>query len=446
MVRIRRGLGEIKVRLELANFPISQISFGKEFRYEAGKLEVEEKELKGLVLEDRRIVEASLASAYPGEKVRITGIRDVVEPRVKIGGRGQVFPGILSPVVGVGEGRTHRLSGMTVVAAAEYEGTIRAGSGVQRSAILDMWGPGAEVSRFSSLIHLVLSLRLARGLSEFEAHSAIQRAEFLVAKRLAEVTIGLEPLEVEVFDLSIQDPRLPKVILIQGCLTSSHLPHSGLSYYGLPIRDSLATFVHPNELADGAVTKNTTRGVGYFPTAWDWQNHPLVLGLHREHSKNLNFAGVILERIRFETHHGKEVIAHNTASLAAALGAEAALITWLGSGNAFVDVMLTLRACEQIGIKTVLVTYEYGGKDGVDSPLLFYVPEATAVVSTDSRDRHLTLPEAERIMGPYEQIQILSYPGAPVVPAKNGLTLDARDMIIGGVDNWGRQTWTCRAY
>jgi len=45
------GLGEHEMRLELANFPISQISFGKEFRYEAGKLEVEEKELKGLVLE-----------------------------------------------------------------------------------------------------------------------------------------------------------------------------------------------------------------------------------------------------------------------------------------------------------------------------------------------------------------------------------------------------------
>ena len=55
-------------------------------------------------------------------------------------------------------------------------------------------------------------------------------------------------------------------------------------------------------------------------------------------------------------------------------------ITWTGSGNAFVEVMLTIRACERRGIKTVLVTYEYGGKDGVDSPLLYYVPEADAVV------------------------------------------------------------------
>ncbi|MBI4527559.1 MAG: hypothetical protein HY695_27505 [Deltaproteobacteria bacterium] len=434
------------MRLELFDFPVSRIMLANEFRYDEGLLVVDEDKIKKLVLEDPRIREVSLALAYPGEKVRITGIRDIVEPRVKVQGNGQIFPGVLSPVIGVGTGRTHRLSGMALVAAAEYEGTIRAGTAVERSAILDMWGPGAEASRFSSLVNLVLSLRLAEGLFEFEAHTAIQRAEFAVAKRLAETTIGATAAREEILDLTITKPNLPKVILVQGYITSSHSPHPGISYYGLPIRDSLATFIHPNELADGAVTKNTTRGVGYFPVVWDWQNHPLVQGLYRQHSRELNFAGLILERIRFETHHGKEVISTNTARLAAALEASGALITWLGSGNAFVDIMLTVRVCESLGIKTTLVTYEYGGKDGVDSPLLFYTSEADAVVSTGSRDRHLELPPAESVLGAYEQIRILSYPGAPLVSARNPLTLDARDMIIGGVDNWGRQSWTCKAY
>jgi len=26
------------------------------------------------------------------------------------------------------------------------------------------------------------------------------------------------------------------------------------------------------------------------------------------------------------------------------------------------------------------------------------------------------------------------------------LTLDARDMVIGGVDNWGQESWICSAY
>ena len=156
--------------------------------------------------------------------------------------------------------------------------------------------------------------------------------------------------------------------------------------------------------------------------------------------------GVILERIAFDTFHGKEVIAQNTAQLATMLGADAALVSWIGSGNAFVDVMLTLRACEGRGIKTNLVTYEYGGKDGVDSPLLFYTPAASAMTSTGSRDRWIELPAAEKIVGPYEEIKVLTYPGAPLTSARGPFTLDARDMILGGVDYWGRGGWNCAAY
>jgi hypothetical protein len=57
-----------------------------------------------------------------------------------------------------------------------------------------------------------------------------------------------------------------------------------VSYYGLPIRESLSTVVHPNELLDCAIAVNATRGIGYFPITWDWQNHPLVLGLYRDHA------------------------------------------------------------------------------------------------------------------------------------------------------------------
>ena len=434
------------MRLELAEYPVTAIRLGRNFSYQGGVLEVDATALSDMVLRDGRICEASFSVVRPGDKVRVTGIRDVVEPRVKVSGNGQVFPGILGPVESVGDGRTNRLSGMAVTATAEYHGTIRAGLGVERSALLDMWGIGAAASKFSGLVHLVLVMRLREGLSELDAHTAIQLAELQVARRLAETTVGIDPAKVEVFDLSVKRPELPNVVLIQGCLTDDHHVHSGVSYYGLSIRESLATVVHPNELLDGAMAVNTTRGIGYSPIVYDWQNHPLVLGLCRDHGKRFNFLGIILQRIRYETFHGKEVIAHNAAQLATTLGADGALVTWLGSGNAFVDVMLTVRTCEQRGIESVLVTYEYGGKDGVDSPLLFYVEEANAVVSTGTRDRWLELPEAERIVGPYEQIQILSYPGAPVANCKEKLTLDARDLVIGGVDNWGQESWVCKLY
>jgi hypothetical protein len=365
---------------------------------------------------------------------------------VKVGCQTQVFPGSLNPVEHVGEGTTHRLSGMAVIATAAYEGTVRAGLAVQRSALLDMWGPGADASRFSSLLGLVLVMRLKETLSDLDAHQAIQGAELKVAQRLAELTVGNHAESTEAFDLNDTRPDLPAVVLIQGCLTDSHNVHSGVSYYGLPIRDSLATFLHPNELLDGAITVTATRAVGHFPITWDWQNHPLALGLCRQHGKQINFLGVVLERIQFDTFLGKEVAAHSASHLAATLGADGALVAWIGSGNAFVELMLTIRACEQRGIKTVLITYEFGGKDGVDSPLLYYLPQADAVVSSGSRDRWLELPVPERVVGPYEEFSILTYPGAPVVPAMGKITLDARDMLIGGVDNWGSQSWRCNAY
>lgn len=435
------------MRLEMAEFPIHRLRFSDATRYQDGGLDVDREDLTRLVLRDARIQSARFEIAAPSEPVRVTGIRDAVEPRAKFGSAAQIFPGVLGPVTPVGGGLTHRLSGMTVLATAAYEGTIRAGTGVQRSAILDMSGEGAAASRFSALIHLVLIMEIKKGLAELEAHGAIQQAEFEVARRLAEATRGLAPASVEIFASNSAPSDLPRVALIQGCLTDAQQAHSGVSYYGLPMRESLTTAIDANELLDGAVTVNTTRCVAYSPTTWDWQNHPLALALYRAQAAGrLGFAGVILERIAFDNFHGKEVVAHNTAQLAALLGVDAALVTWIGSGNAFVEVMLTIRALEERGIKTTLVTYEYGGKDGIDSPLLYYVPEANAAVSTGSRDRWIELPEAEKIVGPYKEIKVLTYPGAPLTSARGRFTLDARDMIVGGVDNWGGDRWTCKIY
>src|SRR5215469_6898575 len=435
------------MKLEIAEFPVTQIRLGHRFKYASGLLDVDEAAVIDLALQDPRITDAALAVAVPGEKTRITGIRDIVEPRIKVAGSGQVFPGVLGAVENVGEGRTHRLSGMTVIAAAAYEGTIRAGTTVQRSAILDMTGPGATISRFSSHLHLVLSFRIVPGLAELDAHAAIQLAEYKIARLLAQTTEGLSPAKISTYDLSDKDTSLPNVMLMQGCITDPQHVHSGVGYYGLSLRDSMATFVHPNELFDGAVTVDTTRsGRGYYPTTWDWQNHPLVLELYAAHGKRLNFGGVVFQRIRFETSLGKEVGAQNAAILAKAMGADGALVTWIGGGNAFVDVMLTVRACERNGIKTALVTYENGGKEGKESPILFYVGEANGVISTGALDRPLELPAVNNVIGPYKQIKIFPFPGAAPVAAEGTLSLEARDVMIGGADIWGQGNWRCAEF
>lgn len=432
------------MKLELAEFPVRLIRLAHRFHYADGVLDVDESELLALVREDSRLTDVSLAVVAPGENTRITGIRDMVEPRYKVAGGGQVFPGVLGAVADVGSGRTHRLSGMAVTTAVGYEGTIRAGTTVQRSAILDMAGPGAEVTRFSALNHLVIDCKIADGLAELDAHTAMQLAEFKVAERVARVTADLTPGALATYDIAARDPKLPTVMLVQGVITDPAHVHSGVGYYGLSLRSSLSTFVHPNEIFDGAVTVDTTRsGRGYYPTTWDWQNHPLVLGLYAAHGKTVNFAGVVLQRIRFETAHGKEVGALNAARLAQSLGAGGVLVTWIGGGNAFVDVMFAVRACERMGIKATLVTYENGGKAGTDSPVLFNVGEAQAIVSTGSLDRPVDLPAMDKVVGPYREIKIFPFPGAAPVDAGAALPLEARDVIIGGADLWGQSAWKC---
>ncbi|HLN83761.1 MAG TPA: glycine/sarcosine/betaine reductase component B subunit, partial [Candidatus Binatia bacterium] len=74
-----------RMQLEMANFPVREIRLGDFHRYQSGTLELNGNDLANLVLQDSRINEASFEIVMPGEHARITGIRDVVEPRVKIG-------------------------------------------------------------------------------------------------------------------------------------------------------------------------------------------------------------------------------------------------------------------------------------------------------------------------------------------------------------------------
>lgn len=436
------------MRLELVTFPVKEVAFGNETKYGKGTLTIDKQELLGLISEDSRIASADLEIVRPGEEVRISAIRDVVEPRVKVSGRGCMFPGILGPVETVGEGRTHRLSGTAVVLSSRYPPSLKTGTGAANTGILDMWGPGSEITPLSKTINLVLILHLTEDVSELDAHASMQLAEFKVAERLAETTRGLDGGDVRVYELFDVDAALPRIVYIVGFLTTWHIPHSGVGLYGLPVRESLPTLIHPNEIHDGAVTVDTRRGRGSHPRTWQWQNHPIIEALYNEHGRRLNFLGVIFQRTRFETQAGKEVTSSVAAQMAKILRADGAVITrTVPSGNNFMDSMMTVQACEKKGIKTVFVTPEYGGVHGDELPLVYSVPEADAIVSTGSFERPLELPKPKRLIGAMSVmgLQADEVPGSPVATLDAPVSLDGRDYVIAGVDWWGGDSYTCEA-
>src|SRR3989344_4327654 len=138
----------------LGKINIHDIKFGKKTEIKDGVLVVKKREfLKKLWEEDKRIVKISSDIARPGDKTRIIPIKDVIEPRVKIKGK-------------TGEGLTIALKGISVITCGQIVGF--------QEGLLDMSGPGAELSSFSKLTNVVISARVAKDLTQHQ-HEEILR-------------------------------------------------------------------------------------------------------------------------------------------------------------------------------------------------------------------------------------------------------------------------------
>ena len=209
-------------RLELGHINIKDIQFGPESKIVDGVLYVDEEAVKAIVLEDERIKSCKLDIARPGESVRITPVKDVIEPRVKVEGRGGIFPGVISKVDTVGEGKTYALKGMAVVTAGKIVGF--------QEGIIDMTGPGAEYTPFSKLNNLVVVCEPVDGLKQHDYEPAVRFAGFRVAVYLGELARELTPDKTEVFETyGIMEgaeklPGLPRVAYVQ-MLQSQGLLH-----------------------------------------------------------------------------------------------------------------------------------------------------------------------------------------------------------------------------
>ena len=119
------------MKLELGYIQINDIQFSKECKVENSTLFVDPDAVKAFMYEDDDVKawvkDFSFDVAKPGESVRITPVKDVIEPRVKVEGPGGVFPGVISKVDTVGSGKTHVLT--------------RHGRGHRRQ---DRWLPGGH--------------------------------------------------------------------------------------------------------------------------------------------------------------------------------------------------------------------------------------------------------------------------------------------------------------
>ena len=110
------------MRLEIGNILIKDIQFADTTKVENSVLYINKDEMIKEINTDEKIASVDLDIAKPGESVRITPVKDVIEPRVKVAGNGGIFPGFLSKVDQVGSGRTHVLKGAAVVPTGKIVG------------------------------------------------------------------------------------------------------------------------------------------------------------------------------------------------------------------------------------------------------------------------------------------------------------------------------------
>jgi sarcosine reductase len=393
------------MQLEIGTFPVTRVSFGARTRYDNGHLEVDKHAVLEAVHRDPRIASADLELAYPGESVRIWPVRDVIEPRIKVEGPGVAYPGICGrPITTVGQGRTHRLAGMGIVEVSSVNWHDAGGDFVE--IYLDMSGPWAELLPHSKLINLCLMVEPDPGLGNEAQNDTVHKAALVVNDQIAAATRDLAAPEREVFALGAVDPALPRVIYIW-CV------HSPQAMSGSPTAFCTATYgltqltppwyLHPNEILDGALTGPYRTA---FAMSWTVINNPVLLDLYRRHGVDWNFLGVIALRTEWTTQHEKQLMANQAAKLARVLGAQGALVTWDAGGNEFIEVVRTIQACEQLGIKTVFLTSEDDATEAVPT-MLEPLPEADAIVSTSFfKTRTLQLPDmppVARVIGLQEK-------------------------------------------
>jgi len=374
--------------LELVKHRVSRIRISKGTRLEGQGLYVDPEEVEAVVGPETSIRLVRVVAIHPGESGRIGPVLDVVEPRAKEDSQASAFPGWTGPPSAAGQGRTHVLSGMAVVAVGRIAGI--------QEGIIDMGSEATSYSPFSRTCNLVLVFEAAEGADRPALDEAIRKSLLRIAERLAAVGRGQEPDCSEKWIWPPGASALPRAALVYQVQSQGDLRRTYV--YGQPADSILPTLLNPLEVLDGAVVSGNFVLPSNKNCTYIHQNHPLVLEMLRRHGSDLTFAGVILSN-EASLMPDKERSAQFVEKLARSLNVQGVVINQEGGANTLADVMLLCRLLTQSGMKTALVVNEFAGNDGKTPSLAETTAEATAIVSTGNNDHPITLPPRKEFIG-----------------------------------------------
>lgn len=392
------------MKLEIGNFYVKDVLFGEETSYKDGILTINKEDALAFIKEDEHITDVDIEIAKPGENTRIVPVKEAVEPRVRPDGR-STFPGVTGELEACGNGRVHALKGVSVLGVGMHYGSFGDG-------LIDMGGEGAKYTLFSKLINICVVADTDEEFERFEQQKknrAIRWATHRFAEYLGNTVKMLDPETIDVFELEPVLKReenvskLPSVVLVmQPQSQMEELGYNDL-VYGWDMNKYLPTFMHPNEVLDGALISGSFMPASSKWSTYDFQNFPTIKELYKEHGKSINFLGVIMSNLNVSLEQKKRSSIF-VAQMAKSLGADGAIVTEEGYGNPDADYIMCIRALEDVGVKTVGISNECTGRDGASQPLVTLDEKADALVSTGNVSELIELPKADKVIGELEAL------------------------------------------
>ena len=420
------------MKLELGFIEIKDIQFSKESKLENGILFVNADEAKNFVFEDDDVKacvkDAHFDIAKPGESVRITPVKDVIEPRVKVEGPGGEFPGVIAKVDTVGSGKTHVRRGMAVVTAGKIVGF--------QEGVIDMSGPGADYTAFSKLLNLVLVCEPVEGVHQHEYEHAVRIAGLRAATYIGELGRTVTPDSTKEFETlgikeSIQKwPDLPRVAYVH-MLQSQGLLHDTY-VYGVDAKKSLTTIINPTETMDGAIISGNCVSACDKNTTYHHQNNPVVADLFEQHGKTINYVCNIITN---ENVYLADKMRSSdwTAKLCRLLDLDGVIVSQEGFGNPDTDLIMNTKKIELQGVKTTIITDEYAGQDGKSQSLADADPLADAVVTGGNANQVIILPKMDKVIGTLDYVDKIA--GGHAGSLRPDGTIEAEIQVITGATN-----------
>lgn len=375
-------------RLEMEYIDISQVEFAEKTELCGSVLYINKEELISQ-FDTSSFETCEIIIARPGDSIRMLGINDCTQPRVKPDAPDTTFPGILGKLAPAGDGRTIALRGVLVTELHPIKANIK--------HVLDMSGPAADISFLARHIHIVLDVRPKEGVTPYAHCQAQKQAALKVAVWLAKLGIGREPDERQVYELTPVGPGpdgkpLPKVAYL-----ASHwagFDTQQFFYYGQSPIGSLPFPCHPNEILDGALVYH------YLNTTYFLQEEAMIKELYNRHGKDIEFVGMIITLGKTET------TAKQTSSMIAAefakdyLKADITINTKFGMGHCQLEQQMLHIWSEQLGMTAVTVMPAVSSEKPGDL-LVISDPRVDAIVHSGDV-QVITWPHMDTLLGVQE--------------------------------------------